>query len=288
MGLQELEVSLRGSHPPIIQVPSSSSAMPGRLLPLLQVASVAAWRFQSKQAIRQFSIQLHDEAPGRHDCLRFDACAGTTEVLIPDPYALGSNGYEQIRSQFLKRPLPPWKERLPLAFWRGASTGTPALTLKRLEDNWRYQLCSFSLEEPGLLDARMTAVVQGRDAKATAQIQQHLTQKRLLAPHCPAWMFGLHRYLIEIDGNVNSWGLLWKLLSGSCILKVDSPRRQWYHHKLQAYVNMVPISADLSNLGEQLHWCQNNQEECEHIAAAGQNLAKKEVESLGQRVLCWC
>ena len=60
-GLHELEVSLQGFHPPIIQVPSSSSAMPGRLLPLLQVASIAAWRFQSMHANRQFSIQLHDE-----------------------------------------------------------------------------------------------------------------------------------------------------------------------------------------------------------------------------------
>ena len=73
------------------------------------------------------------------------------------------------------------------------------------------------------MDARMTAVVQGRDAKAAAQIQQHLMRKNLLAPRCPPWMFGLHKYLIEIDGNVNSWGLLWKLLSGSCILKVKQP-----------------------------------------------------------------
>ena len=222
-------------------------------LPLLQVASIAAWRFQSMHANRQFSIQLHDEDPGRNDCLRFDACAESPEVLLPDPYALGSNGYAEVRNQFLKRPLPPWKERLPLAFWRGSSTGIPALTLRRLTNNLRYQLCSFSLKEPALPDARMTAVAGVR--KATAQIQQNLMQKRLLAPHCPAWNFGLHRYLIEIDGNVNSWGLLWKLLSGSCILKVDSNRRQWYYHKLKAYVNIIPISADLSNLGDQLNWC---------------------------------
>ena len=237
------------------------------------------------QAVRQFSIQFHDEDPGRVDCLRFDAGAGSTEVLLPDPYALGSNGYRQLRNQFLDQRLPPWKERLPLAFWRGTSTGIPALTLTRLTHNLRYQLCCFSLEEPGLLDARLTAVVQGRDAQATAQIQQHLMQTSLLAPHCPAWMFGLHRYLIEIDGNVNSWGLLWKLLSGSCVLKVDSQRRQWYHHKLKPYVHIVPVYADLSNLGEQLQWCRANPEQCEHIASAGRNLAEQEAKSLGRRVL---
>ena len=109
-------------------------------------------------------------------------------------------------------------------------------------------------------------------------------EKDLLTHRCPPRVFGLHKYLIEIDGNVNSWGLLWKLLSGSCILKVKSPRRQWFHHKLQAYVNMVPISADLSDLKEKLEWCKNNQEQCARIAAAGQSLANHEVRNLGKRV----
>ena len=98
-------------------------------------------------------------------------------------------------------------------------------------------------------------------------------------------MYGLHRYLIEIDGNVNSWGLLWKLLSGSCILKVESSRRQWYHHKLKPYVHIVPICSDLSNLEEQLDWCRSNPEQCEYIASAGQNLAEHEAKSLGHSVL---
>lgn len=259
--------------------------MPGRLLPLLHVASVAAWRLQSMPAIRAFSIQLHDEDPNRDNCLRFDARVGGRDVLMPDPYALGSNGYQLLRNQFLNQPLPPWRQRLPMAFWRGASTGISALTMKRLTHNLRYQLCCVSLDEPTLLDARLTAVVQTRDATAMTQIQQHLMQANLLAPRCPAWRFGLHQYLIEIDGNVNSWGLLWKLLSGSCILKVDSPRRQWYHHKLKPYVNIVPISRDLSNLVKQIHWCLAHPEQCEQIASNGRTLAEQEVKSLGRRVL---
>ena len=285
VGIRELEVTLRGFHPPSIEVPCDSSAMPGRLLPLLHVASAAAWSLSSTQSIRKFAIQIHDEDPEREDCLRFDAEASSTKVLLPDPYALGSKGFQEIRNEFHSNRLPTWKERVPLAFWRGASTGNKALTLTRLKTNLRYQLCRLSLEEPELLDARITGVVQGRDANATAQIQQHLVKANLMAPSCPAWMFGLHRHLIEIDGNVNSWGLLWKLLSGSCILKVESSRRQWYHHKLKPYIHVVPIAKDLSNLTEQLEWCVANPDQCELIAYAGRDLALQETRHLGRRVL---
>ena len=190
-GLKELEVTLCGFHPPLIKVPSSGLTMPGRVIPLLQVASVAAWRFQSIQHTGNFSIQLHDEDPARNDCLHFDACAESTKVLLPDPYALGSKGFEQIRTEFLEKPLPIWQERIPLAFWRGASTGVHALTRERLRKNLRYQLCSLGLEEPGLIDARITAVVQGRDDNATAQIREHLKEKDLLTHRCPPRVCGL-------------------------------------------------------------------------------------------------
>ena len=32
----------------------------------------------------------------------------------------------------------------------------------------------------------------------------------------------LHQWIVDLDGNVNSWGLLWKLLSGSCVVRVES------------------------------------------------------------------
>ena len=94
------------------------------------------------------------------------------------------------------------------------------------------------------------------------------------------WDAALHAWQIDIDGNVNSWGLLWKLLTGSCILRVKSPRRQWYHQRLQPWVHLIPVRADLSDLGEQLDWCSNHLRECAVIAAAGQALAKQVVHEI--------
>ena len=258
--------------------------MPGRLLPLLRVASVAAWRLGGLCPEAVLYLQMHDEDPGCGG-LRFDAKADDRSALLPDPYALGSEGYRLFREQLERQPLPPWRERLPRAFWRGASTGTKAITVQRLPMNRRYQLCQHTLRWSQWLDARFTRVVQCRDAAAEQSVLAHLCDRQLIAPASEPWHFGLHRFLIEIDGNVNSWGLLWKLLSGSCVLRVDSARRQWYHPLLQPYRHIVPIAADLSDLPDRLAWCFDNVDACEAIAAQGRDLALQVVQGLGRSVL---
>ena len=94
--------------------------------------------------------------------------------------------------------------------------------------------------------------MQCRDATARKQVEQRLQNEKLLSATVHPWHAGLHAWQIDIDGNVNSWGLLWKLLSGSCVLRVQSPRRQWFHHRLQPWEHLVPVQADLSDLDGKL------------------------------------
>ena len=283
--LQQIEVLIRGIQPPIVHIPSKAYSMAGRLEPLLQVASVAAWKLGKYYSNLNFSIQLHDEGPWQHRCLRFDAPTGSTDILLPDPYALGSSGFRNFREKLKNQPLPPWNKRLPLAFWRGASTGMHAITTKRIENNQRYQLCKLGLKQPSIIDAKLTSIVQSRDNESEAQLRKKLTKEGIMGSYRNPYEFGMHKYIIEIDGNVNSWGLLWKLLSGSCILRVNSQRRQWYHHRLKPFENFIPIRSDLSDLIQKLNWCSENQKTCEQIAIAGQELAHEEASRIGKRVI---
>jgi len=139
-----------------------------------------------------------------------------------------------------------------------------------------------------MLDARFTAVVQSRDASAHQELTSHLLVHDLLRPRLEPWDAALHKWLIEIDGNVNSWGLLWKLLSGSCVLRVASSRRQWYHHRLEPWVHVVPVAADLRDLEERLVWCRHHPEHCEAIAQAGRQLAERVVGELGLSLVVAC
>ena len=123
------------------------------------------------------------------------------------------------------------------------------------------------------IDAKFTDVVQCRDTKAETQIRLWLKNQNLISDRVTPRTFAEHRWLIDIDGNVNSWGLLWKLFGGSCVLRVSSPRRQWFHHRLVPYQHFVPVASDLHDLEKQVAWCHANIEASEAIAIAGRALA---------------
>jgi len=272
------------------RLPAEAERMGQRLITLLHFCAGAAQVLRAHGwAPCIFKVQLHDEDPG-HGCFRFDAPQEPDGggPLIPDPYCLMTAGYAGLRAEFQQRNLPPWRERLPLALWRGSSTGLERLDLHNLPHNKRYELCRMGEAHPQLLDARFTAVVQSRDAAAHQALTHHLHQQDLLRPRIEPWDAALHRWLIEIDGNVNSWGLLWKLLSGSCVLRVASSRRQWYYHHLEPWVHLVPVAADLSDLEERLVWCRRHPEQCEAIALAGQQLAEQVVAELGASLVAAC
>ena len=93
------------------------------------------------------------------------------------------------------------------------------------------------------------------------------------------------RWLLDLDGNVNSWGLLWKLLSGCCVIRVRSERGQWFHHRLKAGQHFVEVRNDLGDLQEQLEWCQAHPDDCASIAHAGQTLAAQVLDDLGADLL---
>ena len=135
-----------------------------------------------------------------------------------------TSGYKTLREQMQRDPLPPWHERLMMAFWRGSTTGSKYIDMNTLELNRRYQLARLSRAWPNRLDARINRAVQCRSAQARIEVEHRLQQEGLLSPTVNPWHAALHAWQIDIDGNVNSWGLLWKLLSGSCILRVQSPK----------------------------------------------------------------
>ncbi|MBM5808235.1 MAG: hypothetical protein FJ051_00185 [Cyanobacteria bacterium M_surface_9_m1_291] len=271
-----------------ISVPGDALAMPGRLQPLVALACCAAQLRPWAAGGLPLAVQVHDEAPTQAGVLCFDAPAGAARPelgTIPDPYCLGSRGYLRFRCELQATPPPPWRQRRSLVIWRGATTGSHAITPRRLAYNRRFQLCAHSQRRAAQLDARFTSVVQCRDAEASQAVRDELERLSLLAPPLQPLHMAQCRWIVDIDGNVNSWGLLWKLLSGSCVLRVMSDRAQWYHHRLIPFQHLVPIAPDLADLEQQLDWCFANPAACEAIAEAGQQLALQVLNDLGADLL---
>ena len=136
------------------------------------------------------------------------------------------------------------------------------------------------MKYPGWLDARFNAIVQTASKKDEKAIEGHLQGLDLLRPRMQPGLMALHRWIVDIDGNVNSWGLLWKLLSGSCVLRVDSSRQQWFYNRLKPWHTHIPIATDLSDLAEKLHWCRNHPNDCAAIANRGRQMAENVVKDM--------
>ena len=279
-----LEVEIAEQHKSLARVRAQDLALGKRLEVQLklahQMANLLAPRFTG-ETIR---MQLHDEDPGV-GCLRMDAPIGAStniSPLIPDPYCIGTNGYTEFRKQLKENPLPDWRNRIPVFFWRGSTTGSKDITCNTLDENMRFRLCQYSIRHPALVDARFNRVVQCKNSQSEQEVNKKLLRNKLISETVNPWHSSLHAWLIDIDGNVNSWGLMWKLLSGCCVLRVYSYRQQWFHRHLVPWIHVVPVAPDLSNFEERLEWCLKNRHECELIGKAGQTLGVQIISDLSQ------
>ena len=250
------------------------------LLPFIELANEELVKIGHRQGA--FNVQLSDEAPKEY-CFRFDAPweRDNGGPLIPDPYALESDGFKTVRCNLVPQ-LPTWQERLSIIIWRGATTGLPILTSSNFNQLQRYQICQAGKQMRWFMDAAITDVVQTKNSFEKKIIEAKLQEENLLRKRLNPSYLALHKWLIDIDGNVNSWGLLWKLLSGCCVIKVSSSRKQWYHHKLIPGIHFIEVRADLSDLKAKANWCLHHPQECKKIAQHGQLLAQLIVKEMRQ------
>jgi hypothetical protein len=192
-------------------------------------------------------------------------------LLIPDPYFVSTRGYEDLKNS-VSADVAPWEERRAVALWRGSTTG--------------YRTSGDIMELPRVALCRTAARQENReylDAGVTdfAQLQSEdeaelLRRSGLVRDFIDARRFQHWKYLVDIDGNTNSWpGLFEKLLSGSAVLKVESggPYRQWYYDRLKPFENFVPIRNDLSDLIEKIRYLRSHDDVAREIGAAGRKLA---------------
>ena len=189
-------------------------------------------------------------------------------LLIPDCIFLAGRGYESLREYFAASPVA-WRDRRPVAFWRGSTTGARVGPLTELP---RLKLCLKAKAWGSRADVGVSSIVQFKNNQERLEIES----LDVLKDHVPLSALNTFKYHIDIDGNSNSWpGLIAKLYSGSPVLKVASPLgfRQWYYDRLIPWTNYVPVASDMSDLEEKLAYLESHDAEAEHIGLAGQRLA---------------
>ena len=84
-----------------------------------------------------------------------------------------------------------------------------------------------------------------------------------------------YKYILDIDGHTNTWdGTVWKLYSGSVMLKVKGVWKQWYYDNMKEWIHYVPINNDFSDLNEKIEWCINNDNKCKIISENARQFVK--------------
>jgi hypothetical protein len=216
------------------------------------------------------SVQLNLEDIGGRPGLTYSDHRGDF-FLVPDPTFLGTDAYRETR-RALDAAAPPWEQRRPVAYWRGATTGWVGCHGRPI-GSWhelpRAVLCRVAREGPA---SAQFDVAISRIAQLAEPAASEVRQSGLTADVDPLERLTQYRFQIDIDGNTNAWKSLFvKLYSGNPVLKVQSAKgmRQWYYDRLEPWWNFVPVKPDMSDLHAVMRWLLDNQDTAREIGARG-------------------
>jgi hypothetical protein len=167
------------------------------------------------------------------------------DCLVPDPFFLEDFGYQSLRKKLADQI--PWKDRKSVIFWRGASSGIGVFA----ETDRVYYLRNLARLPLGVpVDAAFSRITPDVASTLGPEEEAKLREGRFVADPVPKTDFLNYKYLLDIDGNSNSWGGLYSnLLTGSLVVKCQSRKgfRQWYYPRLKSGENCVLLDADLGN-----------------------------------------
>lgn len=174
----------------------------------------------------------------------------------------------------------PWKDRKPIAVFRGASTGcgvtpetNPRLKLALLSKTTHPDTDGLPLLDAGITDWNLRPrKIIGQPYLQTIDIEKlpfGLVDK--LTPQQQT----SYKYVVNVDGHVSAHRLSLEMESGFCILLVQSKYKLWFRDMLKPFVHYVPVKSDLSDLIEKIRWCKENDSKCKKIAQNSCEFSKK-------------
>jgi len=194
-------------------------------------------------------------------------------VLVPDDHTLGDHligyrqGWSRLYAKMLcRRDRYPYATRKPKAFWRGLATDR----VREYPDGRtpRVKLVEYSQARPDILDAAMT----------TTPILNKMVRKNLrpvmqmfsIPPYASYETQLRYQVLPCLDGRANTYpGLLWRLASGSVVIKQETPYQQWFYNLLEPWKHYIPAAKQMDDIIERIEWALANPAEAERIARQG-------------------
>jgi serine/threonine protein kinase len=184
--------------------------------------------------------------------------------------------FSRASNDYLPQQRVRWKDKVPMGFWRGSSTGLGSTA----SNNQRIHLNEMAQQFPRHLDAGIT--------RWNRRIRKHKDSRRwdfprgtrTVAPvpweHQTRW-----KYLIHVDGHSSAFRLGATLGSGSVVFLVESKWKSFLSRHIIPGKHYIGIKSDLSNLIEKIEWARSHDEECKKIAAAARRFYNQRLNKKG-------
>ena len=190
----------------------------------------------------------------------------TDTICLPDPYYCGLKQHEKVLSE-VKNNTVDWDLKIKKCIWRG-----------NIKNN--YHLNFYDDSEKDELTPREYFVKLYKAGKINNfNYDETFTN---VAEQIK------YRYILDIDGYSSTWdATVWKLFSGSVLLKVRGTWIQWYYDELIEWVHYVPVNNDFSDLNEKIEWCINNDDKCKKISENAKKfvLTKLNLEYVNTKII---
>lgn len=167
-------------------------------------------------------------------------------ILAPNFHFIDTNGFREL-SHTLQRQAPSFQRRVKKVFWRGSTTGQPCnmhtLNCSKTCDNLERVRFVRTVKAMAVFDVCLSGTVQWCNADA-----DRLLNEGMLCNAAREQKWVSHVGLLDIDGNVDAWGLHWRLKSGSAVFKVKSKFVNLYSEAILPGVHVVELSGEMSGL----------------------------------------
>ena len=242
--------------------------------PLIEVCSVVK---------SSYSIRLCACDGGDISALSMDGL--NIAMIIPDLYSFQASESARLVSPQLYEKNPSlvdfkeaWQRRMPILFWRGATSGImndnlPIDTIEKLRKNHRVALC-LALKGIANMNVKISKVVQVSNGFERS-CADWLKSTDIFSEPVVEASFASYKYYPDIAGNVRAWGTIIKYLNGNLVFRPTTPRSLFYDRLMQPGVHYVPVNDSFSDLRDAVDWAERNTSEAALIAWRGQNVARE-------------
>ena len=123
-------------------------------------------------------------------------------IFIPDFHFISSYGFTKLIARNHRHAWRPYTMRSPVLFWRGSTTGQSGVdncfALPRVRLCQAALLCKFC-------DIKISQTVQVCNGSAREQLHR----MGMIGESRKEHLWSQHKAILDIDGNVGAWGLIW-------------------------------------------------------------------------------